>query len=30
VEIALGEVSAKIQPLELFKPAKDALKRRVT
>jgi len=30
LEIALNGVSAKVQPHELFSPAKDALKRRLT
>jgi hypothetical protein len=30
LEIALSGVSAKVQPNELFSPAEDALKRRVT
>jgi hypothetical protein len=30
LEIALSGVSAKLQPHELFSPAEDALKRRVT
>jgi len=30
LEIALSDVSAKVQPHELFSPAEDALKRRVT
>jgi hypothetical protein len=30
LEIALGGVSAKVQPHELFSPAEDALKRRMT